>query len=190
MSDFTRGQADFVLAIQLRDNANHYQRIATADRLLSNREWVQAPDGGGGNEEKAITILEDKCLADLCGVLSLPQLLEIYHNVPNEEDWKKNHYNFRRIWAQWKSNQQGQKTAKPKKMIAKVATVKDMPTFSLMSHGEKNVAYANAIKIATKSQSEIEKLREENTRLRDEVAILTKENRELRKIRGDERKIA
>lgn len=90
--------------IELRDRAGGliYERLTLADRLLSDRAWVEAPECGGGDESRAIDRLEEMAFADLCGALSLPEMLEILHHVPDEKTWKANRYNLRKMHREMK----------------------------------------------------------------------------------------
>jgi len=60
-------QQSYVKLIELRDHsgATIFERLKLADRLLSDREWVHLPEGGGGDESKAIDRLEDNAFGDI-----------------------------------------------------------------------------------------------------------------------------
>ncbi len=88
--------------ITLRKRAGRviFERVRLADTLLSDNDWVSHPEHGGGDQSVAIDRLEADAFGDLCGAVSLPDLLEIYHHVPREEDWRKAKFNLRRLHAE------------------------------------------------------------------------------------------
>lgn len=96
------GREMYAELVNLRNQAgqNIYQRLKIADQLLSNKDWVEDETQGGGDISKACDRLEQDCFADLCGVLSLPQMLEIYKHYKSEKTWRDNKYNLRKMyWA-------------------------------------------------------------------------------------------
>lgn len=103
----------FARLITLRNQAGAtlYERLKLADQLLSDRGWVQAPEGGGGDESIAIDRLESLCFGDICGALSLPEMLEVLHAVPQVKVWEKNRFNLRRMYQEMKARQQAQRNA-------------------------------------------------------------------------------
>lgn len=84
--------------ISLRNNAggNLYLRLKLADGLLSDREWVEDPSGGGGDASRAIDRIEADCFGPEAG-MSLPEMLEVLVAVPQETVWKQNRYNLRKM---------------------------------------------------------------------------------------------
>lgn len=91
--------------IRLRNNAGEvlYKRLKIARDLLADREWVQSPEQGGGDEAQAIDRLEEFCFAEVCGALSLSQMLEILREVPQQAAWKANKYNLRAMYAEMRA---------------------------------------------------------------------------------------
>ena len=96
----------YVRLLNLRNSAGQqmYQRLTLCQRLLADRAWVESPEGGGGDEGRALDRLEDECFGDVCGAMSLPQLLEVLEKVPSESAWKANKYNLRKMWAEMKAH--------------------------------------------------------------------------------------
>lgn len=92
---------------ELRDKsgATLYKRLRLAQELLSDPDWVRSPSGGGGHEGAALDRLEDNYFADVCGALSLPNMLEVLRRVPDEAVWKANKYNLRRMWGEMQARQ-------------------------------------------------------------------------------------
>ena len=92
--------------LRLRDQGGQalFLRIGLADKLLSDRTWISAPEGGGGDESIAIDRLESECFGDVA--LSLPELLELFHAVPGEATWKRNKYRIRKMLDELRARQQ------------------------------------------------------------------------------------
>lgn len=87
-----------------------YQRLVMAQKLLADTEWVEDVSAGGGDESIALDRLEEECFGDLCGSISLPDMLEVLRRVPDKKTWKANKFNLRRMWAEMKARN---KTASP-----------------------------------------------------------------------------
>lgn len=157
--------------IEMRDRAgvNHYERIALAGRLLKDREWVESPAGGGGDEDKAITRLEEDAFADLCSAVGLPQLLDLLHHYPDQKDWRRHKYNFRRMWAEWKAKQKPK--ARPQEAAKRTynKSLVEPIAFQRLPEVQKNRQYERAVQ---KHESDLEKI----ARLEKEVADLKEEN--------------
>lgn len=96
------GKALYLQLVEMRNEAGErlYLRIQLAAKLLADKAWVDDPAQGGGDEGKALDMLEDTCFADICGAISLPQMLEICRAVPSKATWKTNRYNLRRMYAE------------------------------------------------------------------------------------------
>lgn len=71
-----------------------YERVWIADHLLSDREWVESPAGGGGSYSKAIDRLQDDYFGEFCGAITLPQLIDLIQGVPDPAEWKRRKYNL------------------------------------------------------------------------------------------------
>lgn len=78
------GTALFAELKMLRNETGrkHFDRIVKAIKCLEDKGWVEAVDGGGGDESKAIDRLETECFGDLCcifrAVNNLPKPLATY----------------------------------------------------------------------------------------------------------------
>lgn len=96
--------------------ANLHARLKLADELLSNKEWVEDPSGGGGDASRAIDRLERDCFGPEAG-MSLPEMLEVLAAIPQESVWKQNHYNIKKMWLEMKERQRAveQSRAKPER---------------------------------------------------------------------------
>ncbi len=92
--------------ISLRNNAGTslYTRLKMADELLSNREWVEDPSGGGGDASRAIDRIEQDCFGPESG-MSLPEMLEVLKAVPQESVWKQNRYNLKKMRTEMKERE-------------------------------------------------------------------------------------
>lgn len=75
---------------------NYYQRIAIAEQLLSNRDWITS--SFSGDIDQAVGALEQDYFHDLSGSMTLWQLLHIYRKYPKEDVWKKHGYNLRKLY--------------------------------------------------------------------------------------------
>src|ERR1700722_10779062 len=82
----TKGSDLYVRLLAMRSESGSlvYKRLQLCNSLLSDHEWVESQEGGGGDEGKAIDRLESECFGDLCGLMSLPQLLEVIRAIPSE----------------------------------------------------------------------------------------------------------
>jgi hypothetical protein len=69
-------------------------RLRLAAELLSDAEWLMSTKN---DEGAARDLLEDECFGDLCGALTLGQLLRIYQHFPNEADWKESRWNLKSL---------------------------------------------------------------------------------------------
>ena len=101
----------FARLMTLRDSAGelHYERISLAAKLLANKGWVEDPTGGGGDESKSLDRLESECFGDICGLVSLNSLLDLYANVSDKKVWRKANWNLSKIWSDYKASQKPEK---------------------------------------------------------------------------------
>lgn len=160
--------------VRLRDQAGMtiHERLKLADQLLSDRGWVTALDGGGGDEGTALDRLEDECFPD--APMGLPDLLELLHEIPQVSVWKKHKF-------------------KVKKMLVKVRERKraSLPTSPKPKGSDGANEGTPRITVAQMPQpirDEFATLKQENAQLRKEVRELVAENHKLRlqleRIRG------
>ncbi len=174
----TSGNELFAQLVAMRNEAGetHYQRIFIANRLLQDRAWVESPAGGGGNEDRALDRLEQECFGDLCGAISLPQLLEIFHNVPNLSDWKKHRFNLSKIWASWKAQQKPKmkKHDRPERQLA-TRTFTPPLEFEQLTAAKARNEYERAYKAVESTAEKIIRLEQENAELREENGKLKTE---------------
>lgn len=81
--------------LQGQAGANYYRRTALAAQLLADRQWLEAEHRG--NEIKAAKAIEDVYFHDVCGLLSLWDLLAIVRKFPDEAQWAARGYHLRRL---------------------------------------------------------------------------------------------
>lgn len=185
MTGTQSGKQMFAQLIAMRNGvgSRHYERIALADRLLKNHAWVNDSKGGGGDEDKAITRLENEALADICGLVELPQLLEIYHHVPDIKDWRAQNFNLRKIWAAWKSTQPqqvkkssgGHGTWAPRGLATPAEFAQLTPSRMLNE-------YKRALSKISHLDNKIHRLEAENSSLSNEVGALRTQSRRKNRI--------
>lgn len=188
--DYETGYQLHARLLQLRDHAgaSHYQRVQVANRLLKNKEWVEALDGGGGNVDKALTRLEQEAFPDLCGSVGLCQLLDLLHNFPDVEVWKKNKFDFRKMWADWKAKQKPTPAKANPRPAAQAATKSYTPPFQLedLTPAKQKEEYRRVYAKVESDAERIARLEAENARLKAENATLKEE---LRAIKEQARKL-
>lgn len=175
MSDGNRMYGQLV---NLRDTAGSqlYRRLVLARKLLEDREWVEDATGGGGDESRALDRLEANCFGDVCGALSLVQMLDLLQHVPEESVWKASKWNLRTIHAEMMERREGKK--KKVTFEAKDSPPSTPEERKITKLEEKTVALEEKV---TAKMSEIEELRlqlkEANERIRQqdrEIARLRK----------------
>lgn len=98
-----------LLTMRNEGGKNLYTRLKLADELLSDRAWVEDPARGGGDESTCLDRLEGQCFGDVTGVISLPELLELLREVPEEKVWKQNKYQVRRMHAEIKARREARR---------------------------------------------------------------------------------
>ncbi len=176
--------------LNLRNSAGelYHERIALASRLMQCKEWVEDPTQGGGDVDKALARLEQDCLGDVIGVLSLVQLLEIYHAVPDIKEWKRYKFDIKRMWGEWKAKQQPRRKAvnAPRTTPSGLYDPIDLASFP---PGELRREYERAYKAVQKDEAKIESLQERCDRLEEENKQLRAENARLKRIIDSTRKV-
>lgn len=103
--------------VEYRNQAGEmlFARLNLANQLLSDKGWVEAIDGGGGDLGRALTKLEKQCFADICGALSLSAMLNVLHEIPDENEWKVQKYNLRKMYLKMQGINRKPKTEGPTK---------------------------------------------------------------------------
>lgn len=180
------GNQIYVRLMSMRDKAgkDHFERIKLAQALLQDKDWVESESGGGGDEDKAITRIEENCFADLCGVMGLPQLVEIYNAYPNVEDWITHKCNLREMWSRMKAKERSQssKNKKPKGSRGTVLSPSAAEFFHMPLYRQEQAYLKVEEKVETQAQKII-RLEEENRWLKDRV----KELEQQLKVQGKQR---
>jgi hypothetical protein len=133
----------FARLVLIRDKAGaaHFQRVQIAAKLLADKTWVEDEAGGGGDEDRALTRLEQDCFGDICGLMSLVQLLELYNGVPDFKDWKTARFNLRRLWADYRAKQNPEPARRTQKGPRRVASYVTPSTFEELSPAMKRHEY-------------------------------------------------
>lgn len=131
---------------------NYYQRIALADQLLQDKQWILSEFAG--NAHRAGAVLEKRYFHDLSGTLSIWNLLLIYRRFPTEEEWSKCNYNLRLLYELCKPPAQKRT---PQQRISKVAFEK-----AIQEAKEAQAAYR-------KLQKDYQQLEKENQQLRRQL---------------------
>lgn len=161
--------------ISLRNNAgtNLFLRLKLANQLLSDREWVEDPSGGGGDASRALDRIEEDCFGPEAG-MSLPEMLEVLAAVPQEKVWKQNRYNLKKMWLEMKECQEaGRRSAAP------VPEKKPSPSPTPAMQADPVLEQAS--------------LEEENRKLREELKAanhkLKEQDKVIRKLKGSVQKM-
>ncbi len=154
--------------VTLRNSAGEslYLRIGLAQRLLSDREWVRLPEGGGGDESRAIDRLEDTAFGDVCGAISLPDMLELLRRVPEKSAWKANRFNLRKMVGEMKARDEARRPPR-----------KPAPPLPPNS----NTGTLEPQQVVRRLQEE---LREAKEHAKSDMQLLKEENRELKAENG------
>lgn len=95
--------------------ANYFERITLAHELMLDKAWIDSEHRG--DVDKAAQALEDLYFHDLCGLLSLWNLITIVQKFPTPESWKKYKHNLRVMFDKCRRDAKPKKVtpAKPKK---------------------------------------------------------------------------
>lgn len=181
----------FAELVRMRDTAgkNLYRRLKLVDQLLSDRGWVEDPTGGGGDASRAIDRLEEHCFGDLCGALSLPQLLELLECVPQESIWKQKKFHLRRMFEEMKARKDAEKQVNQRVRDARLnpppsgvgGNGRSIPVPPIPGKSLEEVNKELKAQLKQKDQ-EISQLRHENKRLRRAVKKLQEAVREFQAV--------
>lgn len=194
MAEMT-GKQLFAKLKDLRNNAGEsaYNRLALCAHLLTDRGWVEDPSGGGGDEDKALTRLEGECFADLCGAVTLSQLLDIYAHVPDLATWKVAKFNLRKLWADLSASRRPQARSEPRNGTGQKREQKPLPApsaFVELTPAMQREVYTRAVKTTETLEQKAHRLEMENAALKDENASLKEEIKRLKKGAADLFRIA
>lgn len=166
------GKQKFAELVNLRDKAGHYKRIKLASELIADKTWVEDPSGGGGDVNIALDRIEEGAFADLCGAVTISQLLEVYHHIPDEQVWKRHGYNFRKMWAEWNSSRKpAPKPASNGTTRQHTAQQTAVPPeqFNLLEEKEMKQQYKRAARTVETLEAKVETAEEKIARLEEEV---------------------
>jgi len=154
----------FVHLVNLRNVAGSriHLRLVLAVKLLSDKEWVQSEQGGGGSEIIALERLEEECFGEVCGAMPLHDMLELIRRIPDESVWKQNRYNLKRMHKELLAQNRAARTAAVEDLVTETGG-KFQPT-------------------TDQRDLQIQQLKAEIRGLRRELADARKDNARLRKI--------
>ncbi len=177
-----RKKYDRLLAYRDDSGANLYRRVVLAAELLADSEWVSDLAGGGGNKDRAIARLQ-LGFTDLCGALSVPQLLRIYSAIPNEATWKANDYDLKQMWQEMQARQKARQAKKADDFDSLVVVVEEAEAFT--DRRDRTIAsLRNNLQEYkarfTRSKAIVRELREENRQLKSALRA----SRKLRAMAG------
>lgn len=167
--------------ISLRNDAgsNLYHRLKLADQLLSDKDWVEDPSGGGGDASWALDRLEEDCFGPEAG-MSLPEMLEVLTAVPQESVWKQNRYNLKKMWLEMRERQDASR---------RVAAPRGESAPKVLPSAKEGPSPTQDAGVEVKLQD----LREENQQLKESLKEAHKrikeQDREIRKLRRSIKKM-
>ena len=169
-----------------------YRRVALAAQLLADKEWL-ASDLFGGDKEAARQYLEERYFSDLCGAMTLGQLVLIYRSHSDIETWRQEGWNLQKLWAMNRERWQSERRGQPKPQQPPVASPKSQhrqPSTSLLSGSlgpDMTAALDKATNRLQRMQVEIDGLKADNERLqrtiheqKDRIHKILDENQQLR----------
>lgn len=109
----------FLKLLKMRNGSGKllFRRLTMTQELISNKGWVKALEFGGGDEGRALDRLESECFGDICGAMSLPNMLSLLRAIPSEKTWQANKYNLKKMWLEMIARKP--KTKRKKDMEAK-----------------------------------------------------------------------
>lgn len=170
--------------VKMRNGAGRlaYERMKVCIQLLDDREWVKAPEGGGGDYETALDRLEANVMADLCSGLTLCSLLEMFHHNQDIKKWEQYKFNFRKLWADWHASQKPAKAAPKHERVARAT--KGFPSPSAvreMTPAQAAHEYQRAMSSLEMKDQKIARLEKENAELKEENATLKEQLGRFRK---------
>lgn len=171
---------------ELRDHAGskHYQRLKMADQLLKHRAWVEALDGGGGNESKALDRIEAEYFGDITGMVSLPELLDMLHHVPRIQDWQRHKYNFQKMWVEHREKTHPKQSVQKREFSVRRNDLTPPLSFPELDNGTAKREYSKAFDLAERYRLKVEKVEQEKDRIIAEkdakIATLMGENTALK----------
>jgi len=151
----------------------HFERVALAYKLLGNKEWIESEFNG--DDWKAAEFLEEECFGDLCGAMSLWDLLKIRQHFPKEADWARCKWNLAKLMAECKTD-----TPKVTRTAIKKADYE-----AVQQQAAESAAMLKKERRESASKDErIAKLEKDCTRLNRENAVLRGRIEELERLLG------
>lgn len=168
------GIALFAELINLRNETgrNHFLRIQKAVKCLEDKGWVESVDGGGGDESRAIDRLETECFGDLCCIVSLPTLIQLYYHFPKTEQWEKHKFNIKQMWVEFSSKQKSSTKNKQqaKKNYSPNNTIVSPAEFVQLTPGKQRSEYEKLLNRYDALQNKYFSLNDRNVELETALA--------------------
>lgn len=192
MNSEVTGKQIHAKLINLRNDAGNliYERLTLADKLLSLEDWVKSQSGGGGNLTNALNRIEVDCFGDICGAMSLAEMLEILHNIPNFDVWKESKFHLTNLYYKARdimreAKKEKQRKQEPKETNKVEFKVNNTEPSTPIVNLDRGTTSSETIKeenfLITIAKGDLDKLREENSNMKLEISNLTKENRKLKR---------
>lgn len=170
-----------------------FERVGLAAKLLADVHWLaeefpvgtKEEDGKRvrtGGEEAARDYLEQDFFGDLCGALTLGQLLKIYQRFPTLAEWKRHNFHLARLWAAALEVEAAEKPEPPKSERRKA-------TVAMLEEAEESIQHWRAVaerqeREAVKASSSLAEIRRKLEEKEREIARLQGRIEELERMLG------
>lgn len=154
-----------------------YERLKLASQVLDDNAWIA--EAHNGDEFAAQKAIEDGCFGDLCGAMTLGELLTVFRAYPSIEAWRP-HFNLKAMMAKYEAAQTQAATEqdKPARTVIKKADYEAV-TRKLEDADYQLKREREALRA---KETEVERLRRENEELRIDKARLEGQVKELERI--------
>ncbi len=156
------------------------RRLKLGKALLENHEWVDAPDGGGGNENKALIRLEGLYFGDIVGLHDLTELFDLLHHFPNIADWRKARFNLKRMVALVREKNPPKQIQRRDFSTPRNGLVPPL-SFPELSDAEKRKEFGKAFDLTERFKESMESWRSRAEKAEAELATVKAENAQLRR---------
>jgi hypothetical protein len=93
-----------------------YERISRAASIFDDKDWVVAPNGGGGSDDTAAERL-DSYFPELLGSFSFLELRAIYNEFPEKPQWQEQSYNLKTMYALYLSRSKQEKVPRARRSV-------------------------------------------------------------------------
>jgi chaperonin cofactor prefoldin len=152
---------------------NYYERIQIADTLLKDKEWVEAHYSG--DAFRGADHLEECYFHDLCGMMTIWDLMQIYRKFPKKDEWVKHKYNLRKMFEFTKVKTTTATTGGSTRRAAKVEDLDRLEETNLAL--KKQLQTTNQVVVSKDKkiedlETEVRSLQRENARLNGRIEEL------------------